>query len=112
MAATLADWRTAPLDERVRATLGLLEKVTLHPASLTAADVAPLRTLGIARQAIEDALVVAFCFNILDRIADAFGWHVPGKDGFDASAKILLSAGYKMPLRARPKRDSSPIPGP
>ena len=97
--AALADWRTAPVEERVRATLGLLEKVTLTPESVGKDDVAPLRALGVSRQAVEDALVVCFCFNLIDRLADAFGWHVPDKKGFAASATALLRQGYKMPFR-------------
>ena len=29
--AVCRDWRTAPVDEKVRATLGVLEKITLSP---------------------------------------------------------------------------------
>ena len=97
--AVLADFRTAPVDEKLRATLALLEKVTLEPAALGPSDVAPLRRLGVSRQAAEDALAVAFCFNLIDRLADAFDWHVPARDGFDASARALLARGYRMPLR-------------
>jgi alkylhydroperoxidase family enzyme len=37
------DWRTAPLAEGLRATLGFLEKMTLHPDELDAADVQRVR---------------------------------------------------------------------
>ena len=96
--AVLSDWRTAPIDEKVRAALGLLEKMTLSPGTLGPDDVRPLRALGISRQAVEDALLVSFSFNLIDRLADSFGWHVPGKAGFDASAKALLKQGYVMPF--------------
>ena len=32
--AVLEDWRTAPVDDRLRAALALLEVITLEPASL------------------------------------------------------------------------------
>jgi hypothetical protein len=31
----------------------------------------------VSKQAVEDALEVAFLFNIYDRLADAMGWEVP-----------------------------------
>ena len=43
MAAALADWRTAPIDGRLRAALGFLEKLTLTPEAITAADAAAAR---------------------------------------------------------------------
>jgi alkylhydroperoxidase family enzyme len=99
-AAVLADYRTAPVSGKVRAALAFLEEVTLRPAELGAQHAAPLRAAGVSRQAAEDALAVAFGFNLIDRLADAFGWHVPEQAGFDASAKVLLAHGYRMPLRA------------
>ncbi len=67
----LADWRTAPVDEKLRATLGLLEKLTLRPAEVGPDDVAPLRAAGLSDEAIADAIAVAASFNLIDRIADS-----------------------------------------
>ena len=69
----LADWRTAPVDERLRATLGFLEKLTLRPTELEGSDVAVLRATGVDEDAIDDALTVAACFNLIDRVADSLG---------------------------------------
>lgn len=101
--AVLADHRTARIDSKLRATLDLLEKVTLHPQELTPGDVAPLKALGLTREAVESALLVAFCFNQIARLADAFGWEVLDEDGFNASAANLLSHGYLMPFRTEPR---------
>jgi hypothetical protein len=51
---------------------------------------------GVTRQAIEDALEVAFLFNVYDRLADAMGWDVPPvKSGYyRVAAKRLLNRGY------------------
>lgn len=98
----VADYRTAPIDEKLRAMLGLLEKVTRDEV-VTAADVAPLKALGLTREAIEGALLVGYCFNQINRLADALGWEVPDRAGFDASAKMLLSQGYLMPFRTPPR---------
>jgi alkylhydroperoxidase family enzyme len=96
--AALADWRTAPLDEKVRAALGFLERVTLAPESVDKDDLAPLRALGVSKQAAEDALLVCFCFNLIDRLADSFGWEMQDAVGVAASTKLLIGKGYKLPF--------------
>ena len=92
--AVLDDWRTAPIDEKLRATLGFLEKVTLTPGEAGSDDVTPLRAVGVSEQAIEDALVVCALFNIIDRIADALDVAIPSADGFARTAERLLEQGY------------------
>ena len=92
----LADWRTAPVAPKVRAVLALLEKLTLAPADVRAADVAPLRAAGVSDAAIEDAIQVCVLFNIYDRLADAMGWHLPGPDGYAASGRNLMKRGYLL----------------
>ncbi len=94
--ATLADWRTAPIDARLRATLGFLEKLTLRPNDVRPADVAPLRAAGASDAAIEDAINVCALFSIYDRLADALGWHLPDRAGYAASAQNLMKRGYLL----------------
>jgi hypothetical protein len=81
----------------VRATLGLLKKMTLEPSQLGPEDVRAVLSLGVSRQAVQDAMHVAFLFNIFDRLADTMGWDVPaeGSKFWQSSAKMLLSRGYK-----------------
>jgi hypothetical protein len=50
---------------------------------------------GVSREQIEDALAVCFSFNTIDRLADAFGFFVPGPKAFEAGAKYLLARGYR-----------------
>jgi alkylhydroperoxidase family enzyme len=92
----LDDYRIAPIDERLRATLGLLEKMTLDHRRLDADDMRAVMLAGVSKQAIQDALEVAFLFNIYDRLADAMGWDVPAvSDGYyQVVAKRLLKRGY------------------
>ena len=92
----LVDWRTAPVDPKVRATLGFLEKLTLAPAELRPADVAPLRAAGVSDAAIEDAIQVCVLFNIYDRLADSLTFHLPGPDGYAASGRSLMQRGYVL----------------
>ncbi|HEY6208074.1 MAG TPA: hypothetical protein VIW28_03385 [Gemmatimonadales bacterium] len=92
----LANWRTAPLDPKLRAALGFLEKLTLTPADVGPADVAPLRAAGVSDESIEDAIQVCVLFNIYDRLADAMQWHLPGPDGYAASGRSLMQRGYRL----------------
>ena len=92
----LADWRTAPLDPKLRATLGFLEKLTLAPAEVCPADIAPLRAAGLSDEAVEDAIHVCALFNIYDRLADSMSWYLPGPDGYAASGRNLMRRGYRL----------------
>jgi alkylhydroperoxidase family enzyme len=91
----LDDLATAPIDEKLRATLGLLGKMTLEPEALTAADVRPVLALGVSREAVKEAMHVAYLFNIYDRLADTLGWDVPAESAFyEGAAQRLLKRGY------------------
>lgn len=92
----LDDYTTAPIDERLRATLGLLQKMTLDHASLGPDDVRTVMREGASREAIRDALEVAFLFNVYDRLADAMGWDVPlaASGYYQGAAKRMLKHGY------------------
>lgn len=92
----LADWRTAPIEPKLKATLGFLEKLTLSPAEVSSADVAPLRAAGVSDEAIEDAIQVCVLFNIYTRLADSLGFDMPGAGGFAASGHSLLKRGYRL----------------
>ncbi len=92
----LADWRTAPIDEKLRAMLGFLEKLTLTPDAVTKEDAAKVRALGVSRQAMEDAMLVCAGFCTIDRVADATNFFVPERKAFDLGAKSLLRFGYTL----------------
>lgn len=71
--------------------------MTLEPDGLGPDDVRPVLALGVSRQAVADAMNVAFLFNVYDRLADTMGWDVPPESSsfWKSSAKMLLSRGYK-----------------
>lgn len=94
MQAALDDWRTAPVDARTRAMLGFLEKLTLAPDTVSSSDAKTLRDAGLSDAAIEDAIQVCTLFNVYDRLADSFKFHIPDDKGFETSAKMLLKRGY------------------
>jgi hypothetical protein len=50
---------------------------------------------GASRAQIEDALAVCFAFNTMSRLADAFGFFLPGPRAFEAGARYLIARGYR-----------------
>ena len=92
--AVLSDLETAPIEEPLRATLRMLRKLT-REHTVNADDMRAVLAAGVSREQIEDALAVCFAFNTTDRLADAFGFFVPGSKAFEASAKYLLARGYR-----------------
>ena len=94
--AVLADWRTAPIDNRLRAALGYLEKLTLTPELLGSSDIAQLHAVGLSDEAIYDAAYVCFLFSIIDRLADAFDFHIPEADLVAGNGRFLNRFGYTV----------------
>jgi alkylhydroperoxidase family enzyme len=95
MKQVLADYRTARIAEKLRATLALLEKLTLTPEALSPADVRPVLALGVTREALVDAFYVAFLFNTYDRLADTLGWELPDRRYYPKAGQFLLKRGYR-----------------
>ena len=94
MQAVLSDYRTAPIDQKLRAMLGLLETFTLHPDRLDASRVRAVLATGVTREAIRDAFYVAFLFNTYDRLADTLGWELPDQRYYARAGQFLLKKGY------------------
>jgi uncharacterized peroxidase-related enzyme len=91
----LNDYRTAPIDEKLRAMLGLLETLTLRHEQLDVADIRLVIDVGVTREAIRDAFYVAFLFNTYDRLADTLGWQLPQDRYYKKAGQFLLKKGYK-----------------
>jgi alkylhydroperoxidase family enzyme len=94
--AVRRDWRTAPVDERLRATLGFIEKLTLRPAELGPDDATQVLAAGVSEAALVDAIHVAALFNMIVRLADSLGWDVPSFEEFHARADRMLATGYLL----------------
>ncbi len=88
------DWRTAPVAQQVRATLGLLEKLTLTPEEFGPHDVEVVRVAGVSEEATLDAIYLCAAFNLIDRVADALGFEIPVS--FTRGAARQLKRGYKL----------------
>ena len=94
VSTVLSDLDIAPIKEPLRATLLMLGKLTREHA-VNADDMRAVLAAGASRQHIEDALAVCYSFNVIGRLADAFGFFVPGPKAFEAGAKYLLARGYR-----------------
>jgi alkylhydroperoxidase family enzyme len=94
--AVKTDWRTAPVDGRLRAALAFVEKQTLRPDELTEADAEEAYGAGVSREALRDAARVAALFSMILRLADSFGWEVPPWERLLERAPIMLEGGYAM----------------
>ena len=94
VSAALADLEAAAIEEPLRATLRLLRKLS-REHRVEVDDIRALLAAGVSRQQIEDALAVAFAFNTMNPLADAFGFFVPAPKAFEAGAKYLLAHGYR-----------------
>src|SRR2546421_13022315 len=93
----LDDFESAPIDGKLRATLRFLRKMTLEPQALTPADAKAVFATGVDKEALTQAIHVAYLFNVYDRLADSMGWHVPDKalGAYQVGAKRLLKRGYQ-----------------
>jgi len=94
VSALLSDLDTGAIEEPLRATLLMLGKLTREHA-VDVGDMRAVLAAGASRRQIEDALAVCFSFNVIGRLADAFGFFVPGPEAFEAGAKYLLARGYR-----------------
>ena len=81
---------------KLEAMLAFLEKLTLRPEGVGPADAKRVLEAGVSEQAFVDALYVQAMFQFITRCADAFRFHIPGEEGFQASAKSLLRFGYTL----------------
>jgi AhpD family alkylhydroperoxidase len=92
--AVVADYRSAPISEALKAALGFLEIITLRPAELSGDHAKAALRAGVSAQALKDAVAVAALFNIVTRYANALDFAMPSASEFDRTAVILLKRGY------------------
>ena len=94
MEAVFNDWRTAPINEKLRATLGFLEKLAVPNGEVGPEDVKAMREAGISNQAIRDAINVCFCFNVMSRLADSFGFELHTGAVLKLASRFMYKFGY------------------
>jgi len=94
VAAVLADLDAATIGEPLRATLRMLRKLS-REGGVSAEDMRDVLAAGGTQEQIQDALAVAFAFNTITRLAEAFGFVVAPPRAMKAGAKFLLARGYR-----------------
>jgi hypothetical protein len=55
-----------------------------------------VRASGVTDEALVDAIHVSSLFNMIVRLADSLGWHVPPDESFAAGAERMLESGYVL----------------
>src|ERR1700712_3700269 len=90
VAAVLSNLDQANINNKLRATLQMLRRLT-RENSVDVEDMRSLLDAGVSHVEIQDALAVAFAFNTVTRLAEAFGFNVPKDDAMNAGAKFLLA---------------------
>lgn len=68
------NWRQAALSPREQALCAYAEKLTLAPAEMTEADLAPLRAQGLNDAQILELVQVIGMFNMTNRVSSALGF--------------------------------------
>ena len=89
------DWSSATILKGLKATLGFLDKLTLTPEEVGPEDAQKLKSAGVSEKAIKEAIFVCFLFNVMDRLADAFDFHVPSDKVGRRLARVVDVIGYR-----------------
>ncbi|HEX2644382.1 MAG TPA: hypothetical protein VHU81_15405 [Thermoanaerobaculia bacterium] len=92
----ISDVTHAPVRDELRRTLLFLGKLNDTPEEVTPDDIWELRAAGVPGRAIEDAIYICTAYNIVDRLADAFGFQLPPQQELHRTARFLLKIGYKV----------------
>jgi uncharacterized peroxidase-related enzyme len=82
---------------QVKAMVELVAKVSAYPELVTSSDVDAVRAAGVSDQAIEDGLAICFAFNLVNRLADAFGFGWDSDHHRSEGARALVRFGYRLP---------------
>jgi len=95
--AMLENWRGASLEPRMAAVFELLEKRAADSDAMTTDDIDRVRAAGESDQAISDVFYIAFMFDLVNRLANAFGFTSETAEGARKSAAMLHRLGYRVP---------------
>jgi uncharacterized peroxidase-related enzyme len=94
--AVLSAPETAPVSDKLRATLAFLDKLTTAPKDVSENDVAALREVGVSDDGIACAVEVCAQFCIINRLADTFGFRLQSPQQLMNEAKTLSTKHYKF----------------
>ncbi len=92
--AVIANYRTAPIEEREKLLFAYLEKLTAEPTSASQAEVEGLRQAGWSDEAIYDAVTVCALFNYYNRWVEGTGVGDMPREAYERSGERLAGQGY------------------
>jgi alkylhydroperoxidase family enzyme len=92
--AVLADFRTAPIDDRHKALFGFIEKMNAQSNSIERGDLDQLKRAGWSEEAIYDAITVCALFRFYNAWIDATGVHDLPAAAYEMSGKRMAAEGY------------------
>jgi alkylhydroperoxidase family enzyme len=90
----LADYRTAPIDDRHKALFGFIEKMNARSNAIRRDDVDCLKDAGWTEEAIYDAITVCALFKFYNAWVDATGVHDLPASAYEMSGKRMAAQGY------------------
>jgi alkylhydroperoxidase family enzyme len=92
--AVLDDYRTAPIDERLRALFGFIEKMNAQSNLIRRDDIDRLKAAGWSEEAVYDAVTVCALFRFYNAWIDATGVHDLPAAAYELSGKRMAAEGY------------------
>ena len=90
----LADYRTAPIDDRDKALFGFIEKMNARSNSIDRNDHDRLKEAGWSEEAIYDAITVCALFRFYNAWIDATGVHDLPAAAYEMSGRRMAAEGY------------------
>jgi uncharacterized peroxidase-related enzyme len=94
VSSVIHDLESSDLDEKEKALLRFVRKVTMAPASITAADTSELNAGGWDDAAIFYAISACALFNFYNRWVSASGVHPVSDEAFSRLASRMAAVGY------------------
>ncbi|MBI3491905.1 MAG: peroxidase [Acidobacteria bacterium] len=94
MNAVLADYRTAPVDDKEKALFAFIERMNAQSNLIQRQDVDRVKAAGWSEEAIYDAITVCALFRFYNAWIDATGVHDMPADAYDVAGKRMAAQGY------------------
>ncbi len=95
--ARLDGWSDGSWGPRLTATFGFLVARAAEPEGDLSNEIAAARGVGLSDEDLEDALAVAFAFDLINRVADALDFSWGDDDRRLAEAAALHRLAYRVP---------------
>jgi alkylhydroperoxidase family enzyme len=87
---------TPPDDLRLKAAFDFLAAFAAGPEAIGRSHVEALRSAGVRDEAIRDLAQIAFCFCLINRVADALEFRVPPAEDFARSWPAMGAKAYRV----------------